>query len=178
MAFFFSSESMLKRYGLSATSSLRKPSCRVVTSTGHSIGSDLPKAGGGGDECPQPVELMLAALVGCKTATAHYVAKHLWKRPHHRIDHISFVDVVAERDERGALALPIGDPPPTTAGLLRVRGNVVVQPASDAITNEDVINLGALVERRCPVAAMFHGAGCVLELDWRLADEGASSRQP
>ena len=164
-------EPMLKRYGLSATSSLRKPRCCVVTSTGHSIGTDLPKLAGGGDEFPQPVELMLAALVGCKTATAHYVAKHLWPRPNHRIDRISFIDVVAERDEHGALTLPIDTAAPTTAGLLRVRGSVWVQPRSDAITDEDIIKLGDIVEQRCPVAAMFHGAGCVLELDWRLADK-------
>lgn len=165
---------MLKAYRLCATSARRKPGCSV-TAARHTVSTDLPKAAGGDDTAPQPVELMLAGLIGCKTATAHFVARHLWPRPNNRIDTISFSDVVAERDERGALTLPICDDPPITAGLLRVSGIVTVRPsrADHPITADDVVQLGELVEKRCPVAAMFHSSGCVLDFEWRLDDGDA-----
>ena len=158
----------LHTYRLSARSGAsRKPSCDILTSTGHDIRTDLPKLSGGADKAPQPVELMVASLLGCKTATAHFVARHLWPRPHNKIDSISFLDVVAERDDRGALTLPITEEPPITAGLLRVTGKAVVSPVStSAISSADVAELGALVEKRCPVAAMFHASGCSVDFTW------------
>ena len=41
----------------------------------HTIRTDTPKLSGGMDTAAQPVELLLAALVGCETATAHFVAR-------------------------------------------------------------------------------------------------------
>jgi len=164
-----SSTAKLKTYSLSAVSaSPSKPGCLVQTATGHRIATDLPSLAGGADEAPQPVELMLAALLGCKTATAHYVARNLWPRPHHRIHSIAFEDVIAERDERGALTLPVDSDPPVTAALLRVRGVARVRPASDVVTEADVEQLGALVEHRCPVAATLTAAGCKLDFEWVL----------
>lgn len=160
----------LKQYGFSAASTaLGKPGCTIRTSTGHTLATDLPTGVGGLNEAAQPVELLLAALLGCKTATAHFVARHLWKRPHNKVDSLIFHDIVAERDERGALTLPIFDTPPVTSALLSVRGVVIVRPASaDVITALDVAELGKLVEVRCPVAATLKLAGCKVDFDWRL----------
>ena len=95
----------------------------------------------------------------------------MWPRPHHRLHSIEFADVVAERDERGALALPMTATPPATAALLRVRGVARVRPASPAaITAEDVAALGECVEQRCPVAATLTAAGCKMDFEWVLAD--------
>ena len=154
-------------YNLEASSTRGRPSCDVTTSTGHRLQTDLPRKAGGADAAAQPVELMLAALVGCKTATAHYVARHLWPRPH-KIASITFSAVEAARDERGALALPIEDDAPVSAALLYVRGTVTVTPSSEAITSVDVEQLGALVEKRCPVAASLAAAGCEIGFQWRL----------
>ena len=158
-------------YNLAAASTRGRPSCDVTTSTGHHLQTDLPRKAGGADGAAQPVELMLAALVGCKTATAHYVARHLWPRPH-KISSITFSDVEAARDERGALALPIEDDAPVSAALLYVRGTVTVTPSSDTITSADVARLGALVEKRCPVAASLAAAGCEIGFHWRLGGGG------
>jgi uncharacterized OsmC-like protein len=159
----------LKTYSLSSTSVERlKPGCSVVTSTGHQLATDLPRIAGGDDTAAQPVELMLAALLGCKTATAHFVARNLWPRPNNRLASIVFEDVSAERDERGALAMPITDDPPVTAALLRVSGVARVRPVSTSVTAADVVALGAIVERRCPVAATLTAAGCALEIEWVL----------
>ena len=161
----------LKRYSLAGHSTADgRPGCTVLTSTGHELATDLPRVGGGLDAAGQPVELLLAALLGCKVATAHYVARHLWTRPHHRLGAVRFTSVVAERDERGALALPMTQTPPATAAMRRVRGVVHVRPASapGIITAADVRRLGELVEERCPVAATLALAGCVLDFEWVL----------
>ena len=162
----------LKKYALSAFSAgPSKPGCIVKTSTGHNLATDLPKPAGGADEAAQPVELMLAALLGCKTATAHFVARHLWARPHNKIAFITFEDVVAERDERGALTLPITDELPITAALTRVTGIARVRPVDAAsISAASVEKLGELVEQRCPVAATLVAAGTKLEFEWLLDD--------
>jgi putative redox protein len=158
---------LLKTYALHGTTA--RSSCRVGTGTGHTILTDLPKAMGGSDQAAQPVELLLAALLGCKSATAHYVAQHLWRRPHNRIEQIEWIDVVAHRDDRGATSLPITSSPPVGAGLIRVSGVASVQPRGP-VSHEDVQALGALVEARCPVAVMFAAAGCEMNFEWRLRE--------
>jgi putative redox protein len=145
-----------------------RPGCTTHTNTGHTVTTDLPKIGGR-NASPQPVELLIAALLGCKVATAHYVARHLFPRPHNRLASVRFSEVVAERDERGALALPLTDPPPTTSALTMVRGVVTVVPSScGTITSDDIRQLGELVEQRCPVAATLLRSGCALEFEWLL----------
>ena len=157
-----------KLYRLTAQS-LAHAGCAVQTTTGHSLSTGLPAKQGGDDSAPQPVEMLLAALLGCKTATAHFVARHAWPRPHNKIERMTFVDVVAERDERGALSLPLHKPPPVTAALVRVSGTCLVVPSTGAnIHDEDVRLLGHEVERRCPVAAMFHASGCEMNIQWVL----------
>ena len=162
----------LKKYALRSVSSApSQPGCLVVTSTGHHLGTDLPKLAGGTDTNAQPVELMLAALLGCKTATAHFVARHIWPRPLNRLATISFENVEAVRDERGALAMPITEMPPMTAAILSVRGVARVRPVQPGITAADVRALGEQVERRCPVAATLMAAGCELDFEWQLDDD-------
>ena len=158
-----------KVYRLAARS-LQRSGCEVTTTTGHMLRTGLPVRVGGDDEAPQPVEMLVAALLGCKTATAHFVARHLWQRPHNRIERIDFEDVVAERDERGALSLPIAAPAPVSAQLTLVQGIAKVTPVAGAcLRDDDVRELGRLVEERCPVAAMMRASGCALRIEWTLA---------
>ncbi len=154
------------------------PGSTSRTDTAYTIRTDLPTGVGGQDSAPQPVELLLAALLGCKTATAHFVARNLWERRANRIDAIAFDEVVATRDERGALALPISAAPPVTAALLSVGGRVRVRPRSGSITPADVEAMGRIVEERCPVAATLSAAGVRLEFEWVLDPSLDDSRQP
>ena len=162
------STARLHLYRLDAVADAGRPRCRAQTNTGHDLQTDLPRAAGGEDAFAQPVEMLLAALVGCKAATAHFVARQLWPRPHNRIERIEFSDVQAARDERGALHLPIHEEAPVSASLLYVQGVVRVRPSSMSISDEDVLALGAIVERRCPVAASLAQGGVKLEFQWRL----------
>ena len=124
----------------------------------------------------RPIEMFLASFMGCKTSTAHYVARHLWPPPHNRIRALH-CDIAAERDPRGGRALPIDAPPPVFAGVKRIFGTVSVAPlladgySSSAIDAEAVKQLGAIVDSRCPVAATLHGGACAVELEWKLQED-------
>mmetsp|Transcript_31164 Transcript_31164/g.68193 ORF Transcript_31164/g.68193 Transcript_31164/m.68193 type:complete len:222 (+) Transcript_31164:1-666(+) len=110
-----------KVYKLSARS-MGRAGTVISTDTGHTIRTDVPKHMGGDDIAPQPVELLLAALVGCKTTTAHFVSRHLWRGSTFRIEAIEWLNVTAERDNRGAVSLPIDAAPAVVAGLSIVTG--------------------------------------------------------
>jgi hypothetical protein len=49
-----------------------------------------------------------------------------------------------------------------------VSGIAKVRPSSAAIEQTHVLALGALVERRCPVAAMMAQAGVRMQFQWLL----------
>ena len=163
-----------KIYRFSAHS-LSHAGCSILTSTRHTLRTGLPARAGGDDQAPQPVEMLVASLLGCKTATAHFVARHLWPRPHNKIERILFEDVQAERDERGALSLPIREAAPVTAAVTSIQGTARVTPVAGArLSDADVQELGRLVEERCPVAAMLRASGCALHVDWVLSRDEES----
>ena len=163
-----------KLYRCSATS-LPGAGCAIQMATGYTVRTGLPRRMGGDDTAPQPVELLVAALLGCKTATAHYVARHAWPKPDNMIESVAFLDVVACRDENGALALPIAEPNPVPAGLTYVAGTAVVIPRATGVQNADVQALGRLVEQRCPVAATLRAGGCQLDFVWTLGSRSLSA---
>jgi len=172
----------MKVYRLVAHSGARG-ACEARTSSGFTVKTDLPRSMGGANSGPEPVEVMLAALVACKTSTAHFIARHMWSRPHNRISSIEWTDVQGFRDASIPLALPIDHKPPVTPGLLRISGVASVTPSEDAIkagtiSEEDVVRLGELVEQRCPLAAMVLASGCELQIKWQLTDHNIQQVWP
>jgi putative redox protein len=152
-----------KHYSLSGVGRRSKVTCK--TNTNHILEADVPKKMGGGDEAPQPVEHLLAALLGCTQATAVYVGRMM--KPRLLIDKIDF-EMEAYRDERGALSLPITELPPIPARLQRVTGSVVVYFKDGAQVSEEQLRiLGQQTEARCPVANMMHASGCIMDLQWK-----------
>jgi len=141
-----------------------KISCRD-----HVIDTDVPKALGGRDQAPQPVELLLAALIGCETATATYVARHM--KPRLQLERIDF-EYAAERNDLGAQELPIHKVPSVQAGLQRVSGRAVVhlKAASPPEPPERLETLKEYVEQRCPVANTLKAGGCKLDIEWVLSE--------
>jgi len=144
----------------------------AVTARNHSIATDVPAPMGGQDAAPQPVELLVAALIGCEQATAAYVARHM--SPRMKLKGIHF-EYVASRDDRGATALPIDKTPPCDAKLARVTGTAIVhlglsEDAHGASTiARRVEELKRAVESRCPVANTLKAAGTELDVTWRVA---------
>lgn len=137
----------------------------IETNTGHTLETDVPKKMGGSDSAPQPVEHLLAALLGCTQATAIYVGRMM--TPRLLIDRIDF-DIEAHRDERGALELPIDKVPAIPARLQSVSGTVTVhfKKGFEDISDKQLRTLGEQTEARCPVANMMHASGCVMDIEW------------
>lgn len=130
------------------------------------VQTDTPRAAGGNDKFPQPVELLLAALIGCEQATAHFVAQKM--RPRITIDHMDF-SLKARRDQRGALSMTKSrdiQVPPSDAvpsHLQEIKGEVRVYTQS---SQSEVDALAMQVHTRCPVASMVHASGCKLDIEW------------
>ena len=76
--------------------------------TGHEVKTDLPSKLGGKDEHPQPVELVLAGLIGCEVSTASFVARHMV--PRFPLGSIAF-DYRASRDGSAPVSLPLDRAP-------------------------------------------------------------------
>eukprot|EP00579_Thalassiosira_antarctica_P021730 CAMPEP_0201971270 /NCGR_PEP_ID=MMETSP0904-20121228/36136_1 /ASSEMBLY_ACC=CAM_ASM_000553 /TAXON_ID=420261 /ORGANISM="Thalassiosira antarctica, Strain CCMP982" /LENGTH=168 /DNA_ID=CAMNT_0048520607 /DNA_START=98 /DNA_END=604 /DNA_ORIENTATION=- len=153
-----------KYYAISGTG--QRSTVKMETNTGHNLQTDVPKKMGGGDSAPQPVEHLLAALLGCTQATAIYVGRTM--NPRLIIDKIDF-DVEAYRDERGALEIPIIDKLPTIPARLQcVSGTVRVhfKQKGVQVSEEQLRILGEQTEARCPIANMMHASGCVMDIQW------------
>jgi putative redox protein len=142
-----------------------KSSVTMTTNTGHSLQTDLPKPMGGKDEAPQPVETLLAALIGCTQATAIFVGRQM-KPDRLVIDRMEF-SLTGTRDERGALQLPIDIDPPVPSRLQQVSGTIRVFTAKGtSISNEQMTLLREQTEQRCPVANMMLASGCAMDVEW------------
>jgi uncharacterized OsmC-like protein len=143
-----------------ASHALPGTSCLAETSTGHEIHIDVPRAIGGTDTAAEPVYHLLAALAACEAATARYVA--LKMRPRVVIAGMRFT-LNAERNQNGALQLPIDTPPEVWAGLTQIVGTCTVHTEAP---QEQVDRLAEQVHVRCPVASMVIASGCVLNLEY------------
>ena len=127
-----------------------------VIGSGHVIRSDAYPAFGGRDEFPSPLAYTLASLTTCSQVTASIVAKELG---------ISIANYAFEVS--GGL-----DPTAMTTGtgsgddtFHDVRLTATVD--TDA-TQAQIDVLGAEVERRCPVSALFRRAGTGLTTSWTV----------
>lgn len=84
------------------------------------------------------------------------------------IDRLEF-DVSAERDERGALELPITKDPDIPARLQRITGTIKVYikgNKGELLTKEQLNVLSHQTELRCPVANMMIASGCEMNVKW------------
>jgi uncharacterized OsmC-like protein len=160
----------------------------VRTNTGHELRTDVPaQTMGGTDSAPQPVETLLAALLGCTQATAIFVGRHL--KPRVLIERLEFVDIVAERDERGALSLPIDVDPSVPARLQKISGTIQVytrrkqtkkkNEEAPPLSQEQLDMLSRQTELRCPVANMMMASGCEMNIQWidGSSTTGSSSQE-
>lgn len=79
-------------------------------------------------------------------------------KPRVRIDLLE-MEFKAERDTRGALALPISEDPSMPARLTRVEGRIVVH-TREHLSKDQLNLLQHQTELRCPVASMMVASGC------------------
>ena len=152
------------------------PGVTVTTvKTDHTIQTDIPKAMGGTDLAPQPVELLVASLLGCTQATALFVARQM--KILDRLSHLEFNSIIAVRDERGALTLPIEELPAVPSRLQEISGQVAVILLPDAppLSAGELTLLKEQTEVRCPVANMMIASGCRMKVDWVQQQKQSSS---
>ncbi|QDZ20852.1 OsmC-like protein [Chloropicon primus] len=136
----------------------------------HQVRTDLPLAMGGKDLAPQPVELLLASLIGCEQATAVFVARHM--KPRFKLGQIKF-KYEAERDSTSPISLPLDAPQPCSPKLERIFGRASVSLAGGATeTVERLRELESEVHRRCPVHRTLADAGVKFETEWVLLAGG------
>lgn len=137
----------------------------ISTDTGHFLSTDIPKTMGGTDSAPQPVETLLAAWMGCTQATALFVGRQL---PDNRVVvELDFENILAFRDERGALQLPITEIPEVPSRLNRITGTIKVSSSKgDPLSTEQMQLLQQQTEIRCPVANMMIASGCSIDVKW------------
>lgn len=153
----------IKSYTMTAETTIDNPSgVTVTTSSGHTICTDLPKPMGGLNEHPQPVELLLASLAGCTQATALFVGRQM------KIKILKLeIYLEAERDERGALELPIDVTPAVPSRLQKVTGIVSIK-AIPQMNAEELNLLKEQTEARCPVANMMISSGTDMSnIEWK-----------
>eukprot|EP00521_Asterionellopsis_glacialis_P017684 CAMPEP_0195300032 /NCGR_PEP_ID=MMETSP0707-20130614/26626_1 /TAXON_ID=33640 /ORGANISM="Asterionellopsis glacialis, Strain CCMP134" /LENGTH=186 /DNA_ID=CAMNT_0040362599 /DNA_START=259 /DNA_END=819 /DNA_ORIENTATION=- len=154
--------SHIKSYSITGTG--EKSSVRMKANTGHELQTDVPEKMGGGDTAPQPVEMLLGAFLGCTQATAIFVGRQM--SPRLLIEKIEY-DVSANRDERGALMLPIEKAPDIPARLQIISGKILVfARGGEKITEEQMQILAEQTEQRCPVANMIIASGCKINVEW------------
>lgn len=156
--------STMKRYQIQGVG--ERSRVNLVTDTGHSISTDVPIKMGGENLAPQPVETLLAALIGCTQATAVFVGRQM--RPERiLIDRLEF-NITASRDERGAIELPIDKTPSVPARLQSVSGEIMVYTKKPLSTQQLKV-LQEQTELRCPVANLLTAAGCQMNVCWKPA---------
>ena len=149
----------------------QKSHVSLQTNTGHTIRTDVPKHMGGNDTAPQPVETLLAALIGCTQATAVFVGRNM--EPRLVIDYLEF-DIDAHRDERGALEMPITQKPSIRARLQTIQGTIKVYLKKGSLNESQLEILAEQTEARCPVANMILASGCAMNIKWLIGANGES----
>lgn len=136
-----------------------------VVGSGHLIRTDAYTDFGGKDEYPSPLAYVLASLSSCTQVVASVVAKE----QDITIDAYSF-SVDGDFDPTvlvGGHEADADHPDTFTA----IRLTVTVD--TDA-TQEQIESLGAAVERRCPVSALFHRAGTPVTSVWTVGSSTAA----
>jgi uncharacterized OsmC-like protein len=118
---------------------------------------DEPIERGGTNEGTTPTEAAIAALVGCTNVIGHKCAKSLG------ID-LGHLDIEAsgQLDRRGVtLAEEIETPFVSISLKVLARGST---------TQEELTQIGAEVEKFCPLSKVFKNAGTEVKIEWKVVN--------
>lgn len=123
-----------------------------VTIRGHKLTIDEPESAGGKDKGPRPVEVVLAAYLGCTHVTIHRIAEEMG---------IKFSGLKVEAD---------GDLMPLKEnfkqrGIGRMSVNIDI---STSESQERINNLAKELEERCIVTGILRRSGTELAVNWRV----------
>ena len=127
-----------------------------VTVRRHTFTLDEPVAAGGTDTAPTPLEYVVGALNGCVTVLVDLVAAERGII----VDHVAS-DAVAEQDRDGIAGVP-----GVRTHFSSVHLDVRVTSSADA---EQLEELAAEVERRCPLVNLLRDARIEVDVVWSAA---------
>lgn len=118
----------------------------------HKLTIDEPESAGGKDRGPRPVEVVLAAYLGCTHVTIHRIAEEMG---------IKFSGLRVETD---------GDLMPLKEnfkkrGIGRMSVNIDI---STSESQERINNLAKELEDRCIVTGILRRSGTELDVNWRV----------
>lgn len=128
-----------------------------VVGSGHVIPADAYEAFGGKDEFPSPLAYLLASLTTCNQVTASIVAKEQGIT----IESYEF----AVDGDFNPTVMTAGRPADAEHSDTFDGVRLTVGVVTDA-DQAQIEALGAEVERRCPVSALFRRAGAGLTSTW------------
>ncbi len=121
-----------------------------------SFSIDEPTERGGTNAGPTPTDTALAALAGCTNVIGHKCAARLGVD----IGHLN-ISIEADFDRRGVTLTEEIDVP-----FVAIRQSVV---HFGTASEEQIAELAAEVEKYCPLAKLFTGAGTEMTTTWSKA---------
>ncbi|MEM7086748.1 MAG: OsmC family protein [Bacteroidota bacterium] len=128
-----------------------------ITGTQWTLQMDEPVADGGSNSGPNPMQLFIASIAGCQNEQAQVVIEELSLN-------VNAIDINLEIDLD--LAGFMGNTKHSDGAYKEVRLQAVVQ--GDA-TEEQIQELGARVDRRCPILGLLRSSGCKIISSWSAA---------
>lgn len=132
------------------------PTAVKITDTQWTIQIDEPKDEGGSNSGPNPMQYFAASLAGCQNEQAQVVAEELSLS-------IDKIDISLEIDLD--LSGFMGMAEHSQGSYKEVRISALV---SGSITEEQVIELGAKVDQRCPILGLLRSSGCEIKSEWNI----------
>ena len=135
----FKADAQKAKATFESSSALQEGLRSVVSIRQHGLTVDEPKALGGADSGPNPVELILAALGSCQEITYRAFASVMGVP----LDHVS-VKMEGDIDLRGFFAVDES----VRAGYEAIRGTVHIESSA---SEEQLKQLQAAVNGHCPV---------------------------
>lgn len=128
-----------------------------ITDTEWTVQVDEPVEDGGLNSGPNPMQLFAASLVSCQNEQAQVVGEEL---------SVSFsgIDITLEIDLD--LSGFMGMANHSNGSYKAVRMSAVV---NGSLTGDQVAELGAKVDARCPILGLLRSSGCAIESTWANA---------
>lgn len=128
-----------------------------ITDTEWTLQMDEPTEDGGSNSGANPMQYFIASVGGCQNEQAQVVAEELSLT-------LSAIDINLEIDLD--LAGFMGSSEHSDGAYKELRLQAVVHGNA---TEAQVQELGARVDKRCPILALIRASGCKISSSWTLA---------
>jgi len=133
------------------------PTTVKISDSKWTIQVDEPLDDGGNNSGPNPMQYFTAAVVSCQNEQAQVVAEELALS-------IEEIDIDIEIDLDLAGFMGMADHSNDSYKQIRLKALV-----HGDVNQEQVSNLGAKVDARCPILGLLRNSGCEIDSSWIAA---------